>query len=91
MNASQSVCPQCHQDVSFERARGRARCPLCGFQYELQSPPPPGSPPPGIEPPSRPFLEFFKFAGIGLLVLLGMGALLLGLVYLGCSVAHRGM
>ena len=66
-----------------------ARCPLCGFQYELQAPPPLGSFPPNAESARNPLVQFFKVAAIVVLVVLGTGLLVLGLLFAGCALVFR--
>jgi len=89
MNGSKSLCPQCRKEVSFVKQGRLARCPACGFQYELSEPPYlepfAGNP----NPAGNPFLQFLKMAGIVVLVVLGAGALLLGVLYVGCALAFR--
>lgn len=90
MNDTKAVCPQCKNEVSFRKQGRIARCPACGFQYELSEPPDLGSFPPGAERPENPFLQFCKIMAVALLVLLGVGALLLGILFVGCAMAMRG-
>jgi len=90
MNNSKAVCPRCKNDVHFERQGPVARCPLCGFQYELHAPPPLGSFPPNAESARNPLVQFIKVAGIVLLVLLGAGTLVLGVLFVGCVLTYRG-
>ena len=89
MNDSKAVCPRCKSDVQFERQGPVARCPLCGFQYELQAPPPLGSFPPHTESTRNPLVQFIKVAVIVVLVLLGIGTLVLGVLFVGCSLLFR--
>ena len=90
MNDSKAVCPRCKNDVHFERQGQVARCPRCGFQYELHAPPPLGSFPPNAESARNPLVQFIKVAGIVLLVLLGAGTLVLGVLFVGCVLTYRG-
>jgi transposase-like protein len=89
MNDSKAVCPRCKSEVHFERQGQAARCPLCGFQYEVHASPPLGSFPPNAEKARNPLVQFIKIAAIVVLVLLGTGTLLLGLLFLGCSLLLR--
>jgi hypothetical protein len=85
MNNSKAVCPQCKQEVQFERQKGMARCPLCAFQYELNEAPPVIGP--GFQSDDsagNPFLKLLRIAVISVLVMLGVGALLLGVLFAGC-------
>ncbi len=90
MNDSKAVCPRCKSEVHFELQGLVARCPLCGFQYELHSPPPLGSFPPDTESARHPLAQFIKIATIVVLVLLGIGTLVLGVLFVGCALALRG-
>jgi rubredoxin len=90
MNDSKAVCPQCKNEVHFDRQASVARCPICGFQYDLHEPPPPGSFPPNAESTRNPLVQFIKVAAIVLLVLLGTGTLVLGVLFVGCALAARG-
>jgi rubredoxin len=90
MNDAKSVCPQCKGEVHFERQGLLARCPRCGFQYELHAPPPLGSFPPNAESARNQLVEFFKVAAIIVLVLLGTATLVLGVLFVGCALAFRG-
>jgi len=87
MNDSKAVCPRCKSEVHFERQGLVARCPLCGFQYGLQAPPPLGSFPPSPDSARNPLVQFIKVAAIVVLVLLGTGTLVLGVLYVGCALA----
>ena len=89
MNDSKAVCPRCKSEVHFERQGLVARCPLCGFQYGLQAPPPLGSFPPNAVSARNPLVQFFKVAAIIVLVLLGAGLLVLGLLFVGCALVFR--
>ena len=90
MNDSKAVCPRCKSEVHFERQGPKARCPVCGFQYELHEPPPLGSLPPNTESARNPLLQFIKVAAIVVLVLLGTATLVLGVLFVGCALAARG-
>ena len=35
MNDAKALCPQCRNEVTFEKQGRTARCPVCGFQYQL--------------------------------------------------------
>ena len=90
MNDSKAVCPRCKSEVHFERQGRAARCPLCGFQYELHEPPPLGSFPPEAESARNPLVQFIKVAAIVVLVLLGTATLVLGVLFVGCALGFRG-
>ena len=90
MNDSKALCPQCKNEVRFQREGRIARCPGCGFQYELSQPPYPGSPQPAADRTENPFLQFLKIVAFALLVLMGLGALLLGILFVGCATMFRG-
>ena len=90
MNDTKALCPQCKAEVHFERQGLVARCPLCGFQYELHEPPPLGAFPPHSESARNPLVQFIKVAVIVVLILLGTGTLVLGVLYAGCALAFRG-
>jgi transposase-like protein len=90
MNDSKAVCPRCKSEVHFERQGPAARCPRCGFQYEMHEPPPLGSFPPNAASTRNPLAQFVKVAAIVVLVLLGTGTLVLGVLYVGCALAFRG-
>ena len=85
MNHAKAVCPRCKAEVHFERQGSVARCPLCGFQYELQAPPPLGSFPLKADSARSPLVQFIKVAVIVVLILLGTATLVLGVLFLGCS------
>ena len=89
MNESKAVCPRCKREVQFQRQGPVARCPLCGFQYEPQEPPPLGAFPSHAESARSPFMEFIKVAAIVVLVLLGMATVALGVLFVGCALAYR--
>jgi transposase-like protein len=89
MPESKSVCPRCKSEVHFERQGPVARCPLCGFQYGLHAPPPLGSFPPNAKSARNPLAQFVKVATIVVLVLLGTGTLVLGVLFVGCSLLFR--
>ena len=89
MNDSKALCPQCRNEVSFQRQGRAARCPVCGFQYELSEPPYLEPFPGSSDRAGNPFLQFLKIAGIFVLVALGAGALLLAVLFVGCSLAFR--
>ena len=90
MNDSKAVCPRCKSEVQFERQGPVARCPLCGFQYELHEPPPLSSFPPSAEAARNPLVQFIKVAAIVVLVLLGTATLVLGVLFVGCALGFRG-
>ena len=87
MNDAKAVCPRCKSEVHFERQGPVARCPLCGFQYELHEPPPLRSFSPHAESAHNPVAQFIKVAAITVLVLLGTATLVLGVLFVGCALA----
>ena len=89
MNDSKAVCPRCKTEVHFEQRGSVARCPLCAFQYPLQTPPPLGSSPAKGESVRHSLVQFIKIAAIVVLILLGTGTLLLGVLFLGCSLVLK--
>ncbi len=90
MNDFKAVCPRCKSEVHFERQGLLARCPVCGFQYEMQAAPPLGSLPPNAESERNPFIAFIKVAVMVVLILLGTATLILGVLFVGCALAFRG-
>jgi hypothetical protein len=90
MSSANALCPRCKNEVSFVKQDRVARCPECGFQYDLSEPPYPGSFRPGAERAGHPFLQFIKLMAVALLVLLGLGAVLAGIFFAGCALAFRG-
>jgi DNA-directed RNA polymerase subunit RPC12/RpoP len=89
MNDSKAVCPRCKTEVHFEQQGPVARCPLCAFQYVLQTPPPLVSNPAKAESARYSLAQFIKIAAIVVLILLGTGTLLLGVLFVGCSLLLR--
>ena len=89
MNGAKALCPQCKNEVSFRKQGRVATCPACGFQYELSEPPYLGPVPP-LDRPENFLFQFLKIMAIALLVLLGVGAVLAGIVFVGCALAFRG-
>ena len=90
MEPSLQFCPRCKRDVRFEKNGRAARCPACGFQYDWSPPPLPGSLGMGAERHENPWLQFLKLAIVALLVLMGVGALVAGILFVGCTMALRG-
>ena len=90
MNEAKSLCPQCKGEVHFNRQGPVARCPRCGFQYELHAPPPLGPIPPNVGSARNPLVQFVRVAAIIVLVLLGTATLVLGVLFVGCALAFRG-
>ena len=86
MNDSKAVCPRCKREVQFQRQGPVARCPLCGFQYQLSEPPYLGS----SGQTENQVLQFFKVMAVALLVLAGVGAALAGILFVGCALIFRG-
>ena len=89
MNEHQAVCPQCKQEVSFRKQGRVASCPICGFHYELSEPPYLGSFQPA-ERQDHPLAQFLKMMAVVLFVLMGVGAVLVGILFVGCALAFRG-
>ena len=89
MNGSKALCPQCRNEVSFHIQGRIARCPSCGFQYALSEPPYLGPFQPGADRMENPFVQFVRIMAVALLVLAGVGTLLLGILFLGCTLAFR--
>ena len=75
--------------MHFDGQARMARCPRCGFKYELHEPPPLSSFPPNAASARNPLVQFIKVAAIVVLVLLGTGTLVLGVLFVGCSLAFR--
>ncbi len=75
--------------MHFERQGPVARCPLCGFQYELHTPSPLEAFPPHAASGRNPLVQFIKIAAIVVLTLLGTATLVLGVLFVGCSLAFR--
>ena len=90
MNGTKAFCPQCKNEVAFQKQGGAAQCPVCGFQYALSEPPYRGPFQPGADQTENPFVRSFKIMAVALLVLAGVGALLLGILFVGCALAVRG-
>lgn len=90
MNGSKAFCPQCKNEVAFQKQGRAAQCPVCGFQYALSEPPYRGPFQPGADQTENPFVRSFKIMAVALLVLAGVGALLLGILFVGCALAVRG-
>ena len=89
MNDAKAVCPQCKNEVSYRKQGRVATCPACGFHYELSEPPRLGQ----FEPAERsnnPAVQFLQIMAIALLVLMGVGAVLVGILFVGCALAFRG-
>ena len=90
MQTPLQFCPRCKKDVAFVAAAGARTCPECGFQYAVSERPNPGSFPDRPDRAGNPWLQFLTIAGIVVLALLGAGALLLGILFVGCALAFRG-
>ena len=89
MNEAQALCPQCRNEVNFRKQGRIATCPTCGFHYELGEPPYLG-PVPTLDRPESFLFQFLKIMAIALLVLMGVGAVLAGIVFVGCALAFHG-
>jgi len=82
MSAPVAFCPQCHSEVAFIHEGSSRRCPICGFTFqtglgvgERYSPP--------IS--SDAFGSILRIVVIFVLIVLAIGAMGLGLLYIGCS------
>src|SRR5437867_13388674 len=76
--------------LSLHDALPISQCTVCGFQYALSEPPYRGPFQPGADQTENPFVRSFKIMAVALLVLAGVGALLLGILFVGCALAVRG-
>jgi hypothetical protein len=88
MNAPAAICPQCQKQVSFIKDEQTARCPECGFQYQLQ--------PPRIDASgygdgaARP-MSAWKALGIVLLIMVGIFVVGVAVLFAGCALMLKGI
>ena len=84
MSAPVAFCPQCHNEVAFVHEGNLRRCPVCGFHYETGA----GA----VERSASPR----KVSGFGLflrfvLILAALFMIGLGVVFVGCAIALKGL
>jgi predicted RNA-binding Zn-ribbon protein involved in translation (DUF1610 family) len=79
MNSASAYCPACRNVVTFLKTGEAATCPVCGFTYQLST----GS---RKEAPSAPlpFMSFLKTLLIVCALVVGLGTIVLAVVFVGC-------
>ena len=85
MSAPVAFCPQCHNEVAFVQTGNVRRCPICGFQYSITQP--------GV---LRNYDAPRTITGLGifirfLLILVAIFMISVGVLFVGCIVALKGI
>jgi DNA-directed RNA polymerase subunit RPC12/RpoP len=87
MSAWRAVCPQCRREVVFISDEKTARCPGCGFTFELQH-----RKPEAAEPTIGSLLAgALKGLAMVVLIMAGLAALALGVAFVGCIALAGGI
>lgn len=81
IKSASAYCPACHNIVTFLKTGEVATCPVCGFKYQLTSED--VSKRTGPSPP-LPFMSFLKTLLVVLALMVGLGAIVLAVVFVGC-------
>jgi hypothetical protein len=81
MKSASAYCPGCHNIVTFLKTADLATCPICGFKYQLSSTDSTKKPLPS---PPLPFMSFVKTLLIVCALVVGLGAIVLAVVFVGC-------
>jgi hypothetical protein len=85
MSAPVAFCPQCHNEVAFVQTENVRRCPICGFQFATTQP--------GV---LRNYDTPRTISGFGiairfLLILMAIFMIGVGVLFVGCIVALKGI
>jgi hypothetical protein len=79
MNNASAYCPACHNIVTFLKTGETAACPVCGFKYQLST-----DTKKSIPSAPLPFMSFLKVLLIVSALVVGLGAVVLAVVFVGC-------
>ena len=79
MNDTIAFCPQCKNEVTFERKSGRGICPVCGFQYRVSD-----ESPGARSGPLSLVGQILTDIAYVVAFIAGLVALVIGIVFAGC-------